>query len=67
MVLSPLSWGGGGGGGGGRRTGGLWLDGHKNVIHIIDNVFTSSLYNILHKDVEQDTLSQWSMPLATMP
>ena len=27
----------------------------------------ASLYNILRKDVEQDTLSQASMPLATMP
>ena len=27
----------------------------------------ASLYNILRKDVEQDTLAQASMPLATMP
>ena len=27
----------------------------------------ASLYNILHKDVEQENLSQASMPFATMP
>ena len=30
-------------------------------------VVCASLYNILRKDVEQDTLSQASMPLAPMP
>ena len=47
--------------------------GAKNVIHCVHaqntgacSVF-ASLYSILHKDVEQEDLSQVSMPFATMP
>ena len=56
LSLGVGGWGGGGGGGG-------WGYVHAQNTGIY-SVF-ASLYNILHQDVEQENLSQASMPFAT--
>ena len=64
------AWGGAGGRGGVGGRGGGREERHSYCVHAqntgIYSVF-ASLYNILHKDLEQENLSQASMPFATMP